>query len=99
MGALAEALNITPASTTRAVSCLVDKGFAQRVKAPDDHRSVMVSATAAGQVRAEQISERIQAGLDEILSEFSPTELEELAQYFERFVASLDRFVAAQHGP
>ena len=93
MGALAEALQITPASTTRAVSCLVDKGFAERVKAMDDHRSIMVSATEAGYGRYEVFNTNIQNGLEEILGEFNPAELEQLAEYLERFVRSVDRFV------
>ncbi len=93
MGELAEALQITPASTTRAVSCLVDKGLAQRVKADDDHRSILVSATDIGQKRADVINARIAAGLDEILSEFSADEQVQLADYLERYVQSLDRYV------
>jgi len=96
MGELAEALQITPASTTRAVSCLVTKGFAKREKAKDDHRSVVVSATSEGQARFEQFNDKIQAGLDEILSEFSRDELEDLAAYLDRFVMSVDRFVSRQ---
>jgi len=98
MGALAEALQITPASTTRAVSCLVDKGYAERVKAVDDHRSIMVSATEAGLQRYEVFNARIQGGLEEILADFSAEEQLQLAEYLERFVQSVDRFVEA-HAP
>lgn len=98
MGALAEALQVTPASTTRAVSCLADKGFVERVKAVDDHRSIMVSATEAGQARFEVFNGKIQAGLSEILDEFSPAEQDQLAEYLERFVSSVDRFVE-RHSP
>ena len=45
MGELAELMHITPASTTRAVGCLVDKGLVERVKAEDDQRSIMVTPT------------------------------------------------------
>jgi DNA-binding MarR family transcriptional regulator len=96
MGELAEALQITPASTTRAVSCLAEKGFAERVKAADDQRSILVSPTPAGRRRYDIFQARIQKGLTEILSEFSPDELGQLADYLERFVASLDRFVDHQ---
>lgn len=98
MGALAEALQVTPASTTRAVSCLADRGFVERVKAVDDHRSIMVSATEAGQARFEVFNGKIQAGLSEILDEFSPAEQDQLAEYLERFVSSVDRFVE-RHSP
>jgi DNA-binding MarR family transcriptional regulator len=93
MGELAEALQITPASTTRAVSCLAEKGFVERVKAADDQRSIMVSPTVAGRRRYEIFQARIHAGLAEILAEFTTGELSQLADYLERFVVSLDRFV------
>ena len=93
MGELAEALQITPASTTRAVSCLADKGFAGRVKAVDDHRSIMVSATEAGYARYEVFNAKIQRGLEEILEEFEPEEQEQLAEFLERFIRSVDQFV------
>ncbi len=96
MGELAEALQITPASTTRAVSCLTDKGYVKRVKATDDHRSILVSATEAGLARYEIINAKIQTGLEDILSEFTPDEQVQLAELMERYVRSLDRFVAGQ---
>lgn len=93
MGELADALKITPASTTRAVSCLADKGYVERVKATDDHRSILVSATPAGRARFEIFNAKIQAGLSEILEEFTPEEQRQLAGYLERFVKSVDRLV------
>ena len=99
MGELADALQITPASTTRAVSCLVDKGYVERVKAVDDQRSVLVSATEAGRARADVMNVKIQHGLEEILSEFSEEEQIQLAELLVRFVDSLDRFVDLQTDP
>lgn len=93
MGELADALQITPASTTRAVSCLTDKGFVERVKATDDHRSILVSPTETGQARCDIINAKIQSGLGEILSEFSEAEQAQLADLLERYVNSVDRFV------
>ncbi|MGB5756629.1 MAG: MarR family transcriptional regulator [Acidimicrobiales bacterium] len=91
MGELAEAMHITPASTTRAVGCLVDKGLVERVRAEDDQRSVVVNATMAGRERYGEISSRIQQGLSEILSDFSPEEQLLLAEYLERFVDAVDK--------
>jgi DNA-binding MarR family transcriptional regulator len=93
MGELAEALHITPASTTRAVTCLAEKGYATRVRASDDQRSIEVSATEEGMARYTVFQRYIQGGLSEILSEFSPDEQEQLADLLERFVASIDRYV------
>ncbi len=91
MGELADAMHITPASTTRAVGCLVDKGLVERVRAEDDQRSIVVTATMAGRERYGEISRRIQQGLSEILSEFSPEEQVQLAEYLERFVQAVDK--------
>jgi DNA-binding MarR family transcriptional regulator len=91
MGELAEHMHITPASTTRAVGCLVDKGFVERVRAEDDQRSIVVTATAAGRERYGEVSRRIQHGLEEILADFSPEEQAQLADYLERFVAAVDK--------
>lgn len=94
MGELAEALHITPATATRAVDCLVDRGMAERVKAVDDLRSILVSATAAGEDRYGILAARINSGLDQILGEFEPDEQAQLADLLERFTAAVDRFVA-----
>lgn len=94
MGELADALQITPASTTRAVSCLVDRGLVERVKAADDQRSILVSPTEAGRARCDTINAKIAEGLDEIMSEFTDAEQVQLADFLERYVRSLDRYVA-----
>lgn len=96
MGELAEALHITPATATRAVTCLVDKGYASRVKAEDDLRSVLVSATPAGHERYGVIADRVQVGLTEILGEFSSEEQLLLAEFLERFVGAVNHYVEAQ---
>ncbi len=96
MGELAEALHITPASTTRAVGCLVDKGFVERVKGADDQRSIVVSATPAGTDRYLRIAGRIQSGIGQILSEFEPDEQVLLADFLGRFVRSVETYVASE---
>lgn len=96
MGELADALHITPASTTRAVSCLVEKGFAERVKDADDQRSIVVSATASGSRRYLKISDRVQSGLSQILSEFDEAERKQLANLLGRFVGSVETYVATE---
>ncbi len=96
MGELAEALHITPATATRAVDCLVDKGLAERVKAVDDLRSILVSATEEGNARYGVISARIGTGLEQILGEFNEAEQTQLADLLERFVSAVDHYVANQ---
>jgi DNA-binding MarR family transcriptional regulator len=99
MGELAEAMHITPASTTRAVGCLVDKGLVERVRAEDDQRSVVVTATMAGRERYGEVSTRIQQGLTHILADFSPEEQIQLAEYLERFVSAVDKLAETADEP
>lgn len=98
MGELAEALHITPATATRAVDCLVDRGLAERVKAVDDLRSILVSVTEEGTARHAVIAARIGTGLDQILGEFNEEEHAQLAELLERFVIAVDNYVANQDG-
>ena len=91
MGELADAMHITPASTTRAVNCLVEKGYVARSRDDEDQRSIQVEVTAAGQERYDRISSRVQSGLTLMLSEFSEDEQRQLAEYLERFVDSIDK--------
>ena len=93
MGELAEELRITPASTTRAVACLVDLGFAERVKAVDDQRSIMVSATDTGVAKYQAYSVVISGALTQMLSEFDDGERDQLANFLERFAAAVDHYV------
>ncbi len=94
MGELADALHITPASTTRAVSCLSSRGYAIREKSADDQRSYVVSATKEGERVYEKFYARIQDGLSQILSRFKPDEQILLAEFLERFAQSVDTFVS-----
>lgn len=94
MGALAEALHITPASTTRAVNCLVEKGLVDRERDESDHRSIVVSPTMTGRERYGEISNRVQHGLTAILTEFNQEEQVQLTEYLERFVAAVDNLAA-----
>lgn len=96
MGELAEALHITPASTTRAVTCLVQKGYAERVKDTDDQRSILVSVTDTGRERNQLITERIQSGLHQIMAAFDPDEQVQLAEFLERFIGSVENYVATE---
>lgn len=94
MGELAEALHITPASTTRAVRCLFEKGFVERESVAEDQRSVQVRATAAGRARFAEMSSKIQQGMTLVLSEFTPEEQEQLAGYLDRFVTAVEELAS-----
>lgn len=97
MGELADALHITPASTTRAVRCLVDRGFVERGSVAGDQRSVQVSVTETGRARFSEMSSKIQDGMTLVLSEFSPEEQQQLAAYLERFVTAVEGLASSEH--
>lgn len=94
MGELADALHITPASTTRAVTCLVDRGYAIREKSESDQRSFVASATEEGRRVHRTFYTRIEEGLAEIIGRFEADEQELLANFLERFVESVDTLVS-----
>jgi DNA-binding MarR family transcriptional regulator len=91
-------MHITPASTTRAVNCLADKKLVERVKDDDDQRSIQVQVTTDGRARYEEISGKIQRGMNLMLSEFTIEEQVQLADYLERFVAAVDKLAASTDG-
>lgn len=98
MGELADALHITPASTTRAVACLAEKGFVERVKCEDDQRSVVVSVTEAGRLHYHDMAERHSRGLDLLLADFNDAEQTQFADLLERYVAAVENLVTS-YGP
>jgi DNA-binding MarR family transcriptional regulator len=56
LSAVANELGVTAATTSDAVSTLVEKGLAQKTKAIDDGRAIAISLTAQGQTIAAQIA-------------------------------------------
>ena len=97
MGELADALHITPASTTRAVACLADRGFVERLKCEDDQRSVFVSVTESGRGHYASMAERHRRGLDLLLADFDEEEQHVFADLLERYVAAVENLVATTH--
>ncbi len=95
MGELAEALHITPASTTRAVACLADRGFIERVKCDNDQRSVLVSATPDGRDYYERMARRLSEGMERLLANFTREEQEQLANLLDRYVDAVENLVAS----
>lgn len=93
MGELAEALHITPASATRAASCLVERDYAKREQSTKDQRSYVVSATPEGERVQKIFAARIDDGLAQILSRFDAGEQLQLADLLERFADSVEQLV------
>ena len=93
MSDLATALRVDASTATRTVARLADAGLVTRVEGERDRRVVKVEATEQGRRRQAQMVESATEALTEILGAFAPDEVDELATYLERLVASLDAFV------
>ena len=77
LSAIANDLGVTAATTSDAVSTLVEKGLVQKIKATDDKRAIALSLTPQGQKVAEQVADWSDLLL-EAVSELSEAEQEML---------------------
>jgi DNA-binding MarR family transcriptional regulator len=75
LSAIANELGVTAATTSDAVTTLVEKGLAQKTKAIDDGRAIAISLTAQGQKVAAQVADWSDFLLDAV-SELSEIEQE-----------------------
>lgn len=94
MSELAEALRVDPSTATRAMQRLENAGLACRRSCDDDGRVVMAAITPAGRARHAEVAERRAQLMVHLLGDFSPPERAALASMLERFVGSVDDFVA-----
>jgi len=75
MGALAEILEVSVASTTGIVDRMEKRGFVERLHDENDRRVVLVHPTQAGQDVFTSIAERRRQGLGKLLANLSEDEL------------------------
>src|SRR6266540_630261 len=75
MGALAEILEVSVASTTGIVDRMEKRGFVERLHDENDRRVVLVHPTQAGQDVFTSIEERRRQGLGKLLENLSEDEL------------------------
>jgi DNA-binding MarR family transcriptional regulator len=94
MSDLADALRVDPSSATRAVQRLVRSGLAERLSCDDDARVVRVSITTAGSARHAEVDARRGEVMSHLLGAYTPEERPLLAEMLERFITSVDDFVA-----
>lgn len=94
MSEVAEALRVDPSTATRAVQRLVNVGLATRRAHDEDGRVVMVAITEAGRARHAEVAARRRELMKHLLESFEIPERPLLAEFLERFVASVDSFVA-----
>lgn len=94
MSELAEHLRIDPSSATRAVQRLIKDNLAQRVDHEGDGRVVAIAATERGKQIHEQVASRRRELIFAVLEEFDESERHKLADFLERFLTSVDAYVA-----
>ena len=95
----ADALRVDPSSATRAIDRLESLGLAERVKATDDKRVVMVRGTPEGRRLVRTINRSRAGGMQRLLEQFEEHEREQFAEYLERFVESIDHLVEELRRP
>lgn len=93
MSDFADAMHVDPSTATRAVDRLVKLGLAERRQIDDDRRYVQAIATQQGIDTVRRIRKLRTLAMKRILEPFDDHELEEFAQYLERFVATIDQLL------
>lgn len=78
LGALSEALALSPAAISRAVDGLVQRGELTRAEDPEDRRSKIVSLAAKGRATYDRIMAVRLAGVRNFVEELEPQEREAL---------------------
>jgi len=94
MSEVAEALRVDPSTATRAIQRLVNTGLATRMSNDDDGRVVMVAITDAGRARHAEVAARRGELMQHLLESYTADERPVLAEFLERFIASVDGFIA-----
>lgn len=93
MSDFADAMRIDPSTATRAVNRLERLGLAEREAGAEDRRVVVAHATATGRRMIHRVTKLRALGMERALEPFDEDERQQLAQYLERFVGSIDRLV------
>lgn len=94
MSEFADALRVDPSTATRAITRLERHGLAERVATEADKRIVTARVTATGRKMIRQVGRLRNLGMQRLLDPFDDDELEQFAEYLERFVTSIDALVA-----
>ncbi len=90
MGELAEATDQCSATMTGIVDRLVNTGWVERQRDPEDRRSVLVNLTDAGRVLVEQATDQLTARAKRTLSQFTQEERADILRLLRRYVEILE---------
>ncbi|MFG3441584.1 MarR family winged helix-turn-helix transcriptional regulator [Nonomuraea sp. NPDC047897] len=87
---LTQRLRLEKSTTSRLVTQLINRGWAERVPAPDDGRGVLVQLTAAGVRAAEQLAEARAARFSSILDRVPEGERDGVLHALEILTEAMD---------
>ena len=93
MSEFADAMRVDPSTATRTLDRLQRLGLAERTVDHSDRRVVLARATPLGERTMRSVIVRRDAGMERLLESFTPSEREQLADYLDRLVDSIDRLV------
>ena len=82
---------IVKGSLTQVVDGLVESGFVERMRAPDDRRTVLVSITAHGLELTKRLDENLIEHTESIMSIFTEEQRRDIFKALEIIQNSLDR--------
>jgi DNA-binding MarR family transcriptional regulator len=93
VSALADALNLDGSTVTRQLTTLENDGLIERRRDPADGRGTVVDATPKGLAQVDAVAEARRMLYQQVLSDYSPADREQLAATLERFNGALDSFM------
>jgi len=94
MSDLAGHLRIDPSSATRAAQRLIKDKLAERVEHDGDRRVVSIAISEYGRRIYEQVSIRRREFVFAVTEGFSEQEQRQFAEFLERFLSSVDTYIA-----
>lgn len=92
VSAVADVLNLDGSTVTRQLTTLENDGLIERRRDPADGRGTVVEATPKGLAQVDAVREARRVVFSQVLSDYTPAEMQELAANLERFTRAIDGF-------
>lgn len=95
-GELARELNITSGATTRLIDTLEERGLMVRDRSAEDRRLVGLKVTDAGDAMVQTLAPIVVAGWNELVADFSDTEVEQFSAMLARLLVVAERMLGKE---
>ena len=92
VGTIAERMGVTPGATTRLIDGMMDRGWVDRRRDPNDRRRVLLELTEEGRQEAEHLRDQTEQIVESVVSEVPADQREKV---FEAIDLLADAFVEA----